>query len=404
MCALPALQPKGVKSVETVESWQERVKEISRGYTPQDVWNEGETGSLWKALPEKSLSERGKRCGGGKNSMQRVTVAFFVNAAGGKESPVLIGKSKKPRCFSKLKDASHPCGAHYFSNDKAWMRTEIMTDILTKHNTRMKREGRNILMFLDKAPCHPPKLKGMFSNIRVEFLPKNTTSRTQPLDAGIIKTWKVYYRRKLLRYVASQIDVKQCASDVIKSVNLLMAVRWMVSAWEEVKPELIIKYFKHVGMNPEGNQAEEDDDPFAGEELLDLNELVAKVSGETNVDAATYVADADSEALSHQHCVDTGDPNWRRNLRTEIIESHKSTETMQRDDEDDNEDMDQPLSRPEVGSDKDALRLAKQLVEFADWRGEEQLSVAIGRAHDLLCDLQVKSSKQSSLDSFVVKM
>ena len=61
--------------------------------------------------------------------MPRVTVAFFVNAAGGKESPVLIGKNKKPRCFSKLKDASHPCGAHYLSNDKAWMRTEIITDM-----------------------------------------------------------------------------------------------------------------------------------------------------------------------------------------------------------------------------------------------------------------------------------
>ncbi|XP_068704538.1 tigger transposable element-derived protein 6-like [Montipora foliosa] len=312
---------EGDESAETVESWKERVKEITRGYAPQDVWNEYETGSFWKALPENSLSERGKHCRGGKNSMQRVTVAFFVNAAGGKESPVLIGKSKKPCCFSKLKDTSHPCGAHYFSNDKAWMRTEIMTDILTKLNTRMKRD--------------------------------NTTSRTQPLDAGIIKTWKVYYRRKLLRYVASQIEVKQCASDVIKSVNLLMAVRWMVSACEEVKPEVIIKCLKHVGMNSEENQVEEDDDPFAGEELLDLNELVVKVSGETNVDAATYVADADSEALSHEHCVDTGDPNWWRNVRTEIIESHKSTETMQRDDKDDNEDMGQPLSRPEVGSVKD---------------------------------------------------
>ena len=119
-----------------------------------------------------------------------------------------------------------------------------------------------------------------------------------------------------------------------------MAVRWMVSAWEEVKPEVIIKCFKHVGIHPEEN----DDDPFAGEELLDLNELVAKVSGETNVDAATYVADADSKALSHEPCVDTGDLNWQRNPWTGIIESHKSMETMQRGDEDDNEDMDQPLS------------------------------------------------------------
>ena len=48
--------------------------------------------------------------------------------------------------------------------------------------------------------------------------------------------------------------------------------------------------------------------------------------------------------------------------------------------------------------------MCKPLVEFADWRGEEQLLVAIGRALNLLCDLQLKSSKQSSLDSFFVKM
>ena len=280
-----------------------------------------------------------------------------------------------------------------------------MTDILTKLNTRMKHEGRNILMFLDNAPCHPPTLKGMFSNIRVEFPPKNTTSR---IPSPLMKASSRHGRCTTVESFFGTLPAKLMSSSVQVTLSnqsiCLIAVRWMVSAWEEVKPEMIIKCFKHVGMNPEENQAGEDGDPLVGEELLDLNELVAKVSGETNIDAATYVADDDSEALSHEPCVDTGDPNWRRNLRTEIIESHKSIETMQRDDEDDNEDMDQPLSRPEVGSVKDALRLAKQLVEFADWSGEEQLSVAIERVRDLLCDLQLKSSKQSSLDSCVVKM
>ena len=92
---------EGEVSAKKVESWQERVKEITRCYAPQHVWDEDETGSFWKALPDKSLSERGTRCRGGKNSMQR---AFFVNAAGGKESPVFIGESKKPRCVSKLKE------------------------------------------------------------------------------------------------------------------------------------------------------------------------------------------------------------------------------------------------------------------------------------------------------------
>ena len=86
-------------------------------------------------------------------------------------------------------------------------------------------------MFLDNSPCHPPSLKGMFFNIQIEFLPKNTTSRTRPLDAGIIKTWKLHYRKKVLRYVAGQIVGTAAVSDIIKSVNLLLAIRWMVGAW-----------------------------------------------------------------------------------------------------------------------------------------------------------------------------
>lgn len=39
---------------------------------------------------------------------------------------------------------------------------------------------------------------------------------------------------------------------------------------------------------------------------------------------------------------------------------------------DNDEDMDQPLKVPEVSPVKGALGLAKQLVEFADWSGEEQ--------------------------------
>ena len=225
-------------------------------------------------MPAKSLGVKGDRCRGGKNAKKRVTAAFFVNAADGKESAVLIGRSKKPRCFAKLKNISSPCGAQYFSNDKTWMRSNIMINVLTKLNNHMKRDDRHILLFIDNAPCHPQSLKGMFSNIEVQFLPSNTTSRTQPLDVGI-KTWKVYYRRKLLRYIMSQKKEGKKASEIVKSANLLMDVRWMVSAWEEVRPQIIIKCFRHVGMYPDEQErmnADEDDDSFAGEELLDALE------------------------------------------------------------------------------------------------------------------------------------
>ena len=84
------------------------VRELVRGYTPRDVWNLDETGLFWKALPEKSLSERGKRCRGGKTSKQRFTWAYFVSASGDKEDRIVVGKSAKPRCFKGLKNATRP--------------------------------------------------------------------------------------------------------------------------------------------------------------------------------------------------------------------------------------------------------------------------------------------------------
>lgn len=117
--------------------------------------------------------------------------SFLCECSQRKREPMLIGKNKKPRCFAKLNDISHPGGAYCFSNDKAWMDTEIMIDIPKNLNSCMKRGKRNIIMFLDNAPCHPQTLTGMFSNRRIEFLPKNVTSCTQPLDARIIKSWKI---------------------------------------------------------------------------------------------------------------------------------------------------------------------------------------------------------------------
>ena len=74
-------------------------------------------------------------------------------------------------------------------------------------------------------------------------------------------------------------DGEKTASEIVKSVNLLMAVRWVVSAWEEVPVAVVSKCFKKVGMYPVENlNAEEDDDLFEGEELMDIPELLSHIS------------------------------------------------------------------------------------------------------------------------------
>lgn len=51
---------EGDVNPETIDSWNERVKELTKGYSPRDVWNEDESGCSWNAMPEKSLSLKGK--------------------------------------------------------------------------------------------------------------------------------------------------------------------------------------------------------------------------------------------------------------------------------------------------------------------------------------------------------
>ena len=80
----------------------ERLKFLLRGYKPEDVWNTDETGCFYRALPDKSLAEVKKGCRGGKKAKERLTICFFVNAAGGRELPIVIGRSANPRCFNTL--------------------------------------------------------------------------------------------------------------------------------------------------------------------------------------------------------------------------------------------------------------------------------------------------------------
>ena len=172
----------------TVSAWMERLVELTRGYKLSDIWNMGETACFFKALPEKGLAEKRSQARGGKMSKTRLTIAFFVNAAREKAiEPLVVWRSKNPCCFKNIKSLSRRHGIYYYCNPKAWMITEIITSVLGKINRQMEVAKRKIILFMDNAPFHPESLSERYSDIKVVFLPKNTTSWLQPLDARIIR-------------------------------------------------------------------------------------------------------------------------------------------------------------------------------------------------------------------------
>ena len=282
VCVESASVPQG-----TVEAWHSRVKDLVIGYVPKNIWNTDETGCFFRALPDRTIAQSASQCKGGKKSKDRVTVVFFINAAGEKEPPIVIGKSKSPHCFGGLKDKQKPHGVPYYANKKAWMTSEIMDDILASLNQRLKREDRHILLLLDNAPCHPRDYQdsSTFSNIKVVFFPVNTTSRLQPLDAGVIQSFKCQYRALLIKHTLAAIDSSASLStfDIAKSVDILTATRMIKLAWHKVKEDTIIKCFKNCGVVV--GKIDHLSDPFA--EVDELEELVHHIN--PTISAQEYI-------------------------------------------------------------------------------------------------------------------
>ena len=69
---------------ETTESWIERIKEFVKYVTREISGTLDESGCFSKALSANGLAQKGNKTKGGKKSKQRITVAFFVSAEGGK--------------------------------------------------------------------------------------------------------------------------------------------------------------------------------------------------------------------------------------------------------------------------------------------------------------------------------
>ena len=106
--------------------------------------------------------------------------------------------------------------------------------------------GRKVLLLLDNFSGHElgvEKVGGLDSlrNVKIRWLPPNTTSHWQPLDQGIIASFKLHYRRQWVEYIVRMLNSDK---DPNKTVILLKAIQWTRVAWNDcVTSSIILRYY-----------------------------------------------------------------------------------------------------------------------------------------------------------------
>ncbi|XP_066970840.1 tigger transposable element-derived protein 1-like [Macrobrachium rosenbergii] len=231
------------KAAKNFPSWLAQIIREG-GYLPEQVFNVDETGLFWKRMPScTDISKEEKSAPGHKVSKERLTLLLGGNASGDmKLKPLLVYLAENPVAFRGILKSQLP--VIWKSNQKAWVTLHIFEDWFTNHFVPAVKEyciKKNlpfkVLLVLDKAPGHPSQLNYVHRNVKVVYLPPNTTSILQPVDQGVFASFKVYYLRRTIdnAFKAIERNKELTFKEFWKSYNILEAVRNIAGAWDEVK-------------------------------------------------------------------------------------------------------------------------------------------------------------------------
>jgi hypothetical protein len=206
-------------------------------YKKENVFNCDETALYYKNMPRKSFVTEKDECKGVKGNKTRITIMLTCSMAGEKLNPLVIGHFKSPRPLKGFNTAQ--IGVNYAFSTKAWMTSDLFKNYLYAMNQMMISENRKILLILDNAPSHPYV---ELSNVELMFLPKNTTSILQPLDMGVIKSFKNHYFNALINSIDHE-NIGE-TSNVLQKTNLRNAMIFVSIAWDNVDEETIKNCFR----------------------------------------------------------------------------------------------------------------------------------------------------------------
>ena len=163
----------------------------------------------------------------------------------------------------------------YTSSGNAWMTAVLFQDWYQKtfvpavrRHLRERGLKEEALLLLDNCRAYPPaeKLRSADGRITVMYLPPNTTSIIQPLDQGVISSFKRHYRKELVKeIVLSEFDVTPFLKQFRLKEMFFVAGR----AWETVTAKTIENCWMEglapaFPKTPDNDESDDETEDFLG--------------------------------------------------------------------------------------------------------------------------------------------
>lgn len=393
--------------VASAEDFKKTFKEFCRagGFESKNIYNADETGLNWKKLPTKSLvSKRETAAPGYKVSKARITAMVCANYTGDHRLPLLIiGKSKQPRCFKGV----NKLPVAYRNQKNSWMDTKIFGDWyenvfipeVKKHHEKTGSTGK-VLLLIDNAPSHPSDvvLSSHDGKFNVLFLPPNVTSVLQPMDQGVIETFKRFYRKQLLQMLL--LDMENGEESVLssyKKLNLKDAVYMAADAWASVKDTTLEKAWNKLCPKPTNPQESDDPDPdnpqepHESDDPDELREIIKQVPG---------FEECDNANIDDWLNCDVDDPGYQILSDEEIVQQIKDDNQEIEEEEDDGEDT--AVEEDDVPTHDEAFTCLDKAMKWLERQAEcdtIQL-LSLKRLRDLAAKKRTSGLKQKKISDF----
>ncbi|KAG7170054.1 Tigger transposable element-derived protein 1-like 42 [Homarus americanus] len=235
-------------------------------YTDDQVFNMDESGLFWKKLPSKTFVER-------------ITVLFTTNASGTcKLKLSVIHTARKPHAYKSMDMTK--LNVHWLTAHNAWTFSTLSLswfDDCFVPDVKKFCEQQNvpfkILLLLDNAPGYSPLLLDCHPNVKVVFLPPNTTSILQPMDQELICNVKAAFSTKKFKplndYTNTREELRNLSDTTTDSkseddedqqlaeqqvllkqfwriFNIKKAVDFLVEAWDQLSVATVRHAWRHV--------------------------------------------------------------------------------------------------------------------------------------------------------------